>query len=74
MAMWSMIRETHSFTDQKLLERIREIDLSDGHLDGKVQTKTVQKCPQCGKTMSMRHRQCLYCGGEKLTQTAFDAL
>ncbi len=47
--------------DQSMLEaKIREIDLRDGKLDGKLeQTKT---CQDCSRVLAMRHVRCLYCG------------
>ncbi len=63
MAMWSLLQEVSDLTEDDLLERIKQIDLSDGSMDGKVRAK-VQKCPQCERVMSNRHARCLYCGYE----------
>ncbi|MGC9328899.1 MAG: hypothetical protein ACP5I1_14785 [Candidatus Hinthialibacter sp.] len=71
MAIWSLIKEVSNFTEEDLLERIKEIDLSDGVMDGKVK-QTAVKCPQCGRVMSNRHRCCLYCGCQKVGGQAFD--
>ncbi|MBN2328608.1 MAG: zinc ribbon domain-containing protein [Candidatus Omnitrophica bacterium] len=73
MAMWSLIKEASDLTEEDLLERIKEIDLSDGVLDGKVKQPAV-RCPQCGRVMSNKHRCCLYCGFEKMGEQAFDAV
>ena len=48
-------------TDIELVERINDIDLSDGRLDGKVR-KTTVACPKCNRTISQRFPQCMYCG------------
>jgi len=65
MALWSFIKENHSATDKELIQRITEIDLLDGKLDGALQTKA-KKCPKCGNVMNKKHNQCLYCGGIQL--------
>ena len=61
MAMWELVSEKLGLTDDQLNEKIKEIDLSDGRLDGKVRVP-VQQCPKCGKSLSKRHARCLYCG------------
>ena len=71
MAVWSLVREQLELTEEQLVERVREIDLADGVEDGKV-TRTVAKCPKCGRVMSPRHKKCIYCGSAKLSITAFD--
>ena len=64
MAMWSLLQEVSDLTEEDLIERVKQIDLSDGAMDGKVRAKA-QKCPQCERVMSSRHSRCLYCGYEK---------
>lgn len=60
-AMWSLVREKLSLTDEDIVRRMNEIDLSDGRLDGKVQKNAVA-CPSCGRTISRRFPNCMYCG------------
>jgi hypothetical protein len=62
-ALWTLLRERVGMTDEQLLERIREVDLSDGVLDGKVRRGT-SECPACQRVLSKRHSHCLYCGAE----------
>ncbi|MHC4995335.1 MAG: hypothetical protein ACYTGQ_09815, partial [Planctomycetota bacterium] len=38
-AMWTMLKESGMFTDSDLVERVAEIDLRDGRLDGRDKTK-----------------------------------
>ena len=73
MAMWSLIQDKTKLTEADLLERVKMIDMMDGVEDGKA-SRTIQKCHACNRTMSARHRKCLYCGAEKLAQSAFDAI
>ena len=73
MAMWSLIQDKTQLSESDLLERVKMIDLMDGVADGKA-SRSVQKCHACQRVMSPRHRKCLYCGAEKLAQSAFDAI
>lgn len=72
MALWSFIQQHTRLTEEDLLRRVEEIDLSDGQLDGRVSRPSVA-CPACERTMSPRHDRCIYCGAERATKSAFDA-
>jgi hypothetical protein len=61
LALWSYIREKLGVSEEQLIRRIEEIDLSDGRLDGRV-TAAACPCSQCGRMVSHRHARCLYCG------------
>jgi hypothetical protein len=69
-ALWSLLQERLGFTEGQLADRVREIDLSDGRMDGKVGS-TVGVCPTCNRTMSERHRRCIYCGAESPNRKPF---
>ena len=60
-AMWTFVREKLGVTDLELLQRVNDLDLSDGQLDGKVRKGAVA-CPQCGRTIARRLPKCMYCG------------
>ena len=60
-AMWTLLRDKLGVTDIELIDRIHEIDLSDGQLDGKVRRGAVS-CPKCSRTISPRFPKCMYCG------------
>ena len=62
-ALWTLLRERVGLTDGELMDRIREVDLSDGVLDGKVRRGT-SECPACQRVLSRRHDRCIYCGAE----------
>jgi hypothetical protein len=70
VAMWSMLEEKLGVTEPELSARMREIDLRDGKLDGKL-AGMVSACPSCGRVMSVRHPRCVYCGAEGLVKSAF---
>ncbi len=73
LAMWSLMQDKTGVTEDELLERLKMLDLMDGVADGKA-TRIVAKCPKCNRTMSPRHKKCLYCGYSHLVQSAFDAI
>ena len=71
-AMWELLRDQSSMTQEDLLSKIREIDLRDGKEDGKL-VPDVKMCKACNRLLNHGHSQCLYCGapsGEK--GSAFD--
>jgi hypothetical protein len=61
-AMWKMLRERLEFTDAELVQRIHDIDLEDGHLNGRKGPSAPRKCPHCEKPLSKHRPTCLYCG------------
>jgi len=60
-ALWELLKTEHGYTDELLVNKITEIDLSDGKLDGKVARKERPDCPSCGRKMG-RHPVCVWCG------------
>ncbi len=70
LALWEILKGRMNLTEDLLLSKIREIDLRDGKLDGKI-AREVLHCPMCGRVMSTKHAQCLYCGHEKLDTTIY---
>jgi hypothetical protein len=59
--LWEFIKENHDLTDEQLRQKVYEVDMRDGTLDGKNQRKAVE-CPNCRHMVSPRHPACLYCG------------
>ena len=60
-AMWEILRERHGVTTEQLDIKIKELDLIDGKLDGKLDM-SVKNCSDCGRTLNKRHTHCFYCG------------
>ena len=60
-ALWELLSHRTGLTVKDLHDKLYEIDMRDGQLDGKNQRKAVE-CPGCGRTVSPRHAACLYCG------------
>ncbi len=60
-ALWELIRDKHGLTEKDLHDKLHEVDMRDGVLDGKNQRQAA-KCPNCHHTVSPRHPACIYCG------------
>ena len=60
-ALWTILRDKLEITDLELVQRMNDLDLSDGQLDGKVR-KTPVSCPSCGRAIARRFPKCMYCG------------
>lgn len=60
-ALWTILRDKLGVSEEELVNRVNEIDLSDGKLDGKVRKPAV-KCGKCGRNVAQRFAKCIYCG------------
>ncbi len=61
-ALWTFLKKEHGYSDKDLADRIAEIDLRDGQLDGRVAKSPPKPCPFCGKLLARHRVLCLYCG------------
>ena len=61
VALWEIIAEAQGLTEEDLLNKVNEIDLRDGVLDGKMRPP-VRKCASCGRMLQQGHEKCIYCG------------
>ena len=62
-AMWTLLHDRLGVTDEELAQRVVDLDLSDGILDGKVRRPPLE-CGSCHRTIPSRFPRCLYCGAE----------
>ena len=62
-AMWELLSENTGLTDTDIKDRMQEIDLRDGKVDGKM-TNIVGHCPSCDRPATRKRSTCLYCGAE----------
>lgn len=60
-ALWELIRDHHKLTEKHLFDKLCEVDLRDGTMDGKNQCP-VRDCPECHRPVSGKLASCLYCG------------
>lgn len=72
-AMWELMEDKLGLTMDQLNEKINEIDLRDGELDGKV-TMQASDCPECGAKVNPTFNRCLFCGYEPEINNAFDKM
>ena len=61
-ALWTFLKKEHGNSDEELANAVKEIDLRDGRLDGRVGKSPPKACPACGKMNSSKQSRCLYCG------------
>lgn len=60
-ALWEMIKKSQNLRDKDLEDLVKDIDLRDGKLDGKMTLS--RHCENCHRIVAARHKACLYCGG-----------
>ena len=60
-AMGSLLQEHTGITGVQIEERIRELDMQDGRLDGRMPT-VAKTCLTCGRAISGDRGWCMYCG------------
>ena len=72
-AMWELLREKTSVSDDDLARKIAEIDARDGVADGKI-TPKAQPCAKCGRPVFPRHQRCIYCGCPRALDNIFKTI
>lgn len=70
-ALWELSLARLGITQEQIEAKVREVDLRDGRLDGRLKpTSPPLACAACGRTLMARHRRCLYCGQEHAPDTS----
>jgi hypothetical protein len=59
-SMWSLLEES-GYTTEQLIDRIKELDGTDGSLDGKIVT-SAGRCSECGAMLGRGLANCQFCG------------
>lgn len=72
-AIWSLLMEHTELTEADLLQRVTDLDLKDGQLDGKI-IKGIVKCKKCDSAISHKFSKCLFCGQQYETESAFTSI
>jgi hypothetical protein len=72
-ALWEIIAESQGLTEEYLLNKVNEIDLRDGVLDGKIR-EPVRKCASCGKVLQQGYAKCIYCGAKNESVDPFHGI
>ena len=53
-------------SEAQLLEKVADLDLSDGVADGRNVAPVLQVCGKCGYSQTGQHRFCVRCGSDAL--------
>ncbi len=69
-ALWSLLKEHHGLENLDLLQRMYEVDLEDGFLDGKTSGRIVT-CLGCGQKINTRIKKCIHCGMDNVNYSPF---
>lgn len=65
MAMAEILRDQLGNTEKQIEDKLVEIDLRDGHLDGKFRPMLKpRQCPACDRSNAPKRAKCLYCGAQ----------
>ena len=60
-ALWELVREQTTLSDDDIRAKIAEIDERDGRVDGRLLGGPIQ-CVGCGRPAHTRQSACMYCG------------
>ncbi|MGL6162209.1 hypothetical protein [Microbulbifer sp.] len=61
-ALFEELERTTGFSETQLKEKMIEIDLRDGKLDGKFDPSVGKSCPDCGHQIKRSRPNCFWCG------------
>jgi hypothetical protein len=62
-ALWEIIAESHGLSEEYIAAKVREIDMRDGAIDGRVK-RPIRVCASCGKVLPLDRDACIYCGAQ----------
>lgn len=72
-AMWELVKEKNSLTEDDLIARIAILDAKDGVADGKM-SRGVRKCVKCQRTVAAKQNKCMYCGAIQPVESIFEGI
>lgn len=64
-ALWGLLKQKTGLTDAELQKAIEKLDQVESK---PASTAAGLVCKDCGKTVSRRHKVCIYCGGADLVE------
>lgn len=59
-ALWTIVRDKYGITEKEFIDRVNQLDLTDGTLDGQIRRAPVT-CPKCKESLSPHFLHCPYC-------------
>lgn len=60
-SLWDLTKEKTGLQDADIMARIREFDMKDGKIDGRL-VRTPEPCPKCSRMLSLDTNACMFCG------------
>ncbi len=69
-AIWSLLQEASNLTDEHLAARVKELDESDGQVDGTYKPAP-SRCGECDAAIGRGRRNCLFCGASAVGNSPF---
>ena len=70
-SMWELIRDNTNLTEEDLEAKVLEVDLRDGHADGRIRTQ-ILTCSACGRKTNSKRAFCVMCGAPVDRPSQFD--
>jgi hypothetical protein len=70
-AMWEILRERSGMADAEIEQKILEVDLRDGRVDGRI-SRSVVRCDSCGRNSNSTRPGCIYCGAPLAKTNVFE--
>ena len=64
-ALWTLLKQKTGLTDAQLQKEIERLDQAEAK---PASASTALVCKDCKKTVSRRHKVCIYCGGADLME------
>jgi len=72
-AVWDLVKEKTSLTEDDLIAKVAELDAKDGVADGQL-TRRVRQCVQCQRTVAAKQTKCMYCGTVQPVGSVFEGI
>ena len=60
-AMFELMQEAGGLSDERLTQKVLEIDLRDGQQDNRMSPRP-KRCPKCDAMISPKVARCVFCG------------
>ena len=60
-AMFELMQEAGGLSDERLTQKVLEIDLRDGQQDNRMSPRP-KRCPKCDAMISPKFARCVFCG------------
>jgi hypothetical protein len=67
-ALWTLMKQEHGYTDDKLVQLIQNIDQRKTSISGSAVKDPPLPCPSCGRPNTATRAVCMYCGSRLATK------